>query len=308
MRTTWRWRSPNGVCRRSRDPQRSAWLILAALLLAAAPAAAEGSVDVDLGAIDGLSPPPAKSQGTIKLKRPQAPPAKSDKANSAEKSEPESVSPVPAPGTPTKRKASTGAAAAGNSPPASTPIDTPPANTPPASTSPGGSTIVLKPPGGASPPPAPSTPTMSPPPPLQTAKVPPKVDIPPPTVGADAKPTPPPAKAPRNASLALDGPVEGRILFSADAIALPDSAKDELSQLAKRLSADDHLYLQIVAYAGGGTDASEARRVSLSRALAARTYLVDQGVEIKQVDVRALGNRSDPSLPPDRVDLLVAQR
>ena len=65
--------------------------------------------------------------------------------------------------------------------------------------------------------------------------------------------------------------------------------------------------MQLVGYAGGETDASQARRISLSRALAARSYLVEQGVQIKQVDVRPLGNKTDPAAP-DRVDLVVAER
>lgn len=104
------------------------------------------------------------------------------------------------------------------------------------------------------------------------------------------------------------GTVADQILFPADGVKLPDDAKSELDQLAKRLGADQHLYVQLVGYAGGEADASQARRISLSRALAARSYLVNQGVQIKQVDVRPLGNKTDPGMPPDRVDLVVAER
>jgi outer membrane protein OmpA-like peptidoglycan-associated protein len=104
------------------------------------------------------------------------------------------------------------------------------------------------------------------------------------------------------------GTVTDQILFPADGVKLPDDAKAELDQLAKRLSADGHLYVQLVGYAGGEADASQARRISLSRALAARSYLVDQGVQIKQVDVRPLGNKTEPGMPPDRVDLVLAER
>ncbi len=87
-----------------------------------------------------------------------------------------------------------------------------------------------------------------------------------------------------------------------------DAAKQGLDRLASRLSADGRLYVQLIAYAGGGGDASQARRLSLSRALAARSYLVDHGVEIKQIDVRPLGNKFDPGSAPDRIDLVIGQR
>jgi outer membrane protein OmpA-like peptidoglycan-associated protein len=99
-----------------------------------------------------------------------------------------------------------------------------------------------------------------------------------------------------------------RILFPPDGAELPGEAKAELDRLAVRLGSDGRLYVQLVAYAGGSNDASQARRLSLSRALAARAYLVERGVEIKQIDVRPLGNRSVPGLAPDRIDLVVAQR
>jgi len=62
-----------------------------------------------------------------------------------------------------------------------------------------------------------------------------------------------------------------------------------------------------MAYAGGGGDASKARRLSLSRALAVRTYLIEQGIGSTRIDVRALGNAAEGG-PPDRVDLLMLSR
>jgi outer membrane protein OmpA-like peptidoglycan-associated protein len=139
----------------------------------------------------------------------------------------------------------------------------------------------------ASPPaPAPAPPPAAAPP----AAVPPLAALPP--------PAPPPA--------ATTSPT-GRILFAGGCFDLSGDAKTELDGLAKRLAGDGRLYLQLVAYAGGTGD-SEARRLSLSRALAARSYLLDHGVDGKQVDVRPLGNRSEPGLPPDRVDCVVVTR
>ncbi len=63
-----------------------------------------------------------------------------------------------------------------------------------------------------------------------------------------------------------------------------------------------------MAYAGGDNDnASQARRLSLSRALAVRSYLIEQGVRSTRIDVRALGNKTDVE-PADRVDLILSKR
>jgi outer membrane protein OmpA-like peptidoglycan-associated protein len=169
--------------------------------------------------------------------------------------------------------------------------------------------VTASPPAGpstASAPPRPAAPSADPPP-LQKAKAPPSPNLPPP-VATEVKPTAPPQTASRDPTTAPVGTIEDRVVFPADMVKLPEEAKAELNLLAKRLSADGHLYVQIVAYAGSESDASAARRLSLSRALAARSYLVEQGVEIKQLDVRPLGNRTETGLPPDRVDLVVAVR
>ena len=132
-----------------------------------------------------------------------------------------------------------------------------------------------------------------------------QANLAPPALVAPPAPSPtPPAPAPAPTVAAE------RIVFQPDDTNLADEAKQELDRLAARLGADARLYVQLVAYAssGSGGDASQARRLSLSRALAARSYLVDHGVEIKQIDVRPLGNKSEPGALPDRIDLLVTQR
>ena len=132
-----------------------------------------------------------------------------------------------------------------------------------------------------------------------------QANLAPPALVAPPAPSPtPPAPAPAPTVAAE------RIVFQPDDTNLADEAKQELDRLAARLGADARLYVQLVAYAssGSGGDASQARRLSLSRALAARSYLVDHGVEIKQIDVRPLGNKSEPGAVPDRIDLVVTQR
>lgn len=75
-----------------------------------------------------------------------------------------------------------------------------------------------------------------------------------------------------------------------------------------RLAKDASLRVQLMAYADGDNDgANKARRLSLSRALAVRAYLIDNEITSTRMDVRALGNRSDDG-PADRVDVVVVNR
>lgn len=63
--------------------------------------------------------------------------------------------------------------------------------------------------------------------------------------------------------------------------------------------------LQINAYAAGTSDTlSVSRRLSLSRALNVRAFLIDQGVRSTRIDVRAIGLPEDTG-PADRVDILL---
>jgi outer membrane protein OmpA-like peptidoglycan-associated protein len=97
--------------------------------------------------------------------------------------------------------------------------------------------------------------------------------------------------------------------FSGEAAELTDAAKRQLDQVATRANRDESARLQLLAYASGAGDAaSRARRLSLSRALAVRSYLIDKGVRSTRIDVRALGNRLEGGGDPDRVDVIVAAR
>ena len=93
--------------------------------------------------------------------------------------------------------------------------------------------------------------------------------------------------------------------FAAGGIDLTEQNKAELSKLADTLKKNTELRVQLVAYAAGSEDqASQARRLSLSRALTVRGYLFDQGVGASRMDVRALGNKLEGGGSPDRVDLI----
>jgi outer membrane protein OmpA-like peptidoglycan-associated protein len=97
--------------------------------------------------------------------------------------------------------------------------------------------------------------------------------------------------------------------FTGETAELTEAAKRQLDQVATRANRDESARLQLLAYASGSGDAaSRARRLSLSRALAVRSYLIDKGVRSTRIDVRALGNRVEGGGDPDRVDVIVAAR
>jgi hypothetical protein len=64
----------------------------------------------------------------------------------------------------------------------------------------------------------------------------------------------------------------------------------------------------LLAYAGAaGQTASQSRRLSLSRALTVRSYLIDKGVGSVRFEVQAKGQKLEGG-PPDRVDVIVTKR
>ena len=145
----------------------------------------------------------------------------------------------------------------------------------------------------------------------QAAAVPPP---PQPPAAEGAAPAPPAAEQHPAEVVALPPPSQPvaidkatAIAFAVGSTALADQAKQMLAEVAQTLNGNAELRLQIVAYASGNDDnASQARRLSLSRALAVRSYLIDNGVRSTRMDVRALGNKFDTG-PGDRVDLIVVK-
>jgi outer membrane protein OmpA-like peptidoglycan-associated protein len=99
-----------------------------------------------------------------------------------------------------------------------------------------------------------------------------------------------------------------QVVFGESASKLPNAAKPNLKTLADRLTKQPNLRLQLLAYAGGSSlPSSKARRLSLSRALAVRSFLIENGVRSTRIDVRALGNKTTEE-PLHRVDMNVAER
>ena len=85
---------------------------------------------------------------------------------------------------------------------------------------------------------------------------------------------------------------------------LSRDAEENLQALAQELkSGDGRLQLKAYASASGGS-ASKARRTSLWRALAVRSFLIEQGLRSTRIDVRALGIARDGGAD-DRVDVIL---
>jgi outer membrane protein OmpA-like peptidoglycan-associated protein len=183
-------------------------------------------------------------------------------------------------------------------------------------------------------PPPPATPQMPPVAPVtsnstspanvaRTTQPTPLVPPPPPAV-APAPPAAPSVAAPSDApramasidtpttpisppsSVATGSPLS--IAFGSDSSQLPEDSKGRLDGVIRNMTGNDRLRAQIIAYAAGTSDtASQARRLSLSRALAVRAYLIEKGIASTRLDVRALGYQVEGG-SPDRVDINVAAR
>ena len=151
-----------------------------------------------------------------------------------------------------------------------------------------------------------------PPPPRQksSAAVPkPKAARPPrdETEVASREPPPPETPAPKPPADPHAGLTKkGEVLFSgSDIDPKPDSA-DALKAMASNLNSaldSGAARVELEAFGGApGDKSSDARRLSLRRALAVRQLLIDSGIPANRIDVRALGSADDHG-DADRVDV-----
>ncbi len=147
---------------------------------------------------------------------------------------------------------------------------------------------------------------VTPPPPNQL-----KPGSPPGPVASTAQPAAPPTSRPaasvepKRAALVKGTLPAPHIDFAVGTADLTPAARSALDAIATTLASDDGKRVQLVAYATGNDDeANQARRLSLSRALNVRGYLIDHGVRNTRMDVRALGNRPAGNKPADRVDIV----
>ena len=122
------------------------------------------------------------------------------------------------------------------------------------------------------------------------------------------------APAPEGGSAATEPNATGalpasatRILYTGDSDDVPADSNPELDKVAQAMTADPNMRVQILAYAAGTEDTeSKARRKSLARGLAVRSYLIKAGVPSTRIDVRALGTKIEGGGPADRVDVIPA--
>jgi outer membrane protein OmpA-like peptidoglycan-associated protein len=119
---------------------------------------------------------------------------------------------------------------------------------------------------------------------------------------------PPPTTAAQPAASQPGMTKRGEILFTKNATDPAPAQFDGLKLLAGDLSEalkNGSSRIQLEAYAGGhGDKGSEARRLSLKRALSIRQVLIENGVPSSAIDVRAMGG-ADDSGPADRVDVYI---
>jgi outer membrane protein OmpA-like peptidoglycan-associated protein len=277
---------------------------------------AEPSVIVDLGVLDALGPAPTlpallkrRPAERVSLRPPSIPARPAARAATG--------GPQPAASVPS-------APAASATPLASVPAPLPaaasppaPAAAPPAAPAPAAPAAAAPPPPPA---PAPAPVAAAPTPPRAAAPSPPATTppapaaarvaaVPPPATQAPAAAPPQPQTAARTPPGTATPPGSGaRLVFQPGSADLPAGGETTLKELAQKLNVDESLRLQVVAYADGTPEqASQARRLSLSRALTVRSYLIGQGVRSTRIDVRALGSRAGDG-PADRVDLLIGDR
>jgi outer membrane protein OmpA-like peptidoglycan-associated protein len=99
-----------------------------------------------------------------------------------------------------------------------------------------------------------------------------------------------------------------RLGFAPETSKLGAVSTERLNEIAAGAKTDNAIRLKLLAYAGAaGQTASQSRRLSLSRALAVRSYLIDKGVRSVQFEVHARGKKLEGG-PPDRVDVIVTKR
>ena len=97
-----------------------------------------------------------------------------------------------------------------------------------------------------------------------------------------------------------------RIEFIAGSAELTEAARQALARRVADVKRDQEARVQVLAYATGNAP-SDARRLSLSRALSVRAFFVDQGIASTRIDVRALGEQAG-SGPGERADVMMIRR
>ncbi len=155
---------------------------------------------------------------------------------------------------------------------------------------------------------APARPPVAPP--VQVAPAaPPAAVLSPPVVSAQPRPAPPALApiVPDAAGVAAQIPGGIRVTFGSGKVDLNAATDGALHAFAKSVAADPAKSVNLYAYAAGAPDdPSTPRRLSLSRALAVRAILINEGIASTRIYPRALGATATASDgPPDRVDVTI---
>ena len=132
--------------------------------------------------------------------------------------------------------------------------------------------------------------------------LPPVVEVP------HAAPPPPPPVPVLPDAVGEASPIPGgvRLTFGEGKADLNPATDGALLKIAGQVKGDPAVDVNVLAYATGNPDdPSTPRRLSLSRALAARAVLISEGIVSTRIYVRALGTTPSDG-PPDRVDVVTA--
>jgi outer membrane protein OmpA-like peptidoglycan-associated protein len=123
----------------------------------------------------------------------------------------------------------------------------------------------------------------------------------------------PPAPAPnapanvQTASLPAPTAASHHLRFEAGTADIPSETRTELEFVAAELMRhSDRIEIQAFAGVPNGLT-SDARRLSLKRAIAVRKFLISQGVLQSRIDLRAMGGVQDNG-PTERVDIILSSR
>jgi len=86
---------------------------------------------------------------------------------------------------------------------------------------------------------------------------------------------------------------------------LPGRATGPLDALIERMNQDPNIRVRLNGYASASSDSpSQARRISLFRALSVRTYMMKNGIRSTRIDIHALGNTGEPG-GQNEVDVII---
>ena len=99
------------------------------------------------------------------------------------------------------------------------------------------------------------------------------------------------------------------VSFSQGSDKLSVEARNQLFELAQRLQEEAGVDVQLFGYAAGLNEGpSRARRLSLTRLMAVRGFLIRQGIDRNTLDGRAMGEDLVASKTTDRVDIVIVRQ